>query len=210
MRTKRVLLDYSNLKDDELTTLAGKVVDCLDGHPTFTALPVPLEELQAQVTDYTRRWQKATNGGSLLEISEKNDARDRLLQSFKEIAFYVNRTAAGSRSLLLSSGLLLEADPKPSQVPGKVTGTALADGRQQNQMNVLFNRMKSAVLYEYEIAEEVGPDNQPIWKYNFQTSSSRGNVFAPTVPDRVYYLRVRARNKKGIGDWSDTASLRAR
>lgn len=211
MRTKKVLLDYSELHDHELNTMVGKVLDCLDGHAVLTELPVTIEVLEEQMTDFRAKWQIASNGGSTLQSAEKNDARAVLLRSLKDIAFYVNKVASGSRSVLLSSGLRLEADPKPSQTPAQVTGVSLIDGKQKGQFLLGFQSLRGkALFYEYEFADELDGDGNPDWKYAFQTSDSRGNVFAPTTSGRTYYVRVRARNKKGIGDWSETVSLLAR
>lgn len=210
MRKKKLILDYSGLNDDELNTLTGKVLDCMEGHTTFTDLPVALADLEAQVLDFRSKWQKASRGGSRLEIAEKNDAKGVVAESLKDIAFYVNKLGKGSHSLLLSSGLLLEADQKPSASPGQGTGAKLSDGKQRGQMQVRFDSLKEALLYEYEIADSLDDDGQPDWKETFQTGSSKANVYAVTVPGRTYYMRVRARNKKGIGDWSEVASLMAR
>ena len=210
MRVKKVVLDYSGLSDDELNTLVGKVLDCMTGHTTFTTLPLELEDFEAEVMDFRTKWQKASRGGSLLEIAEKNDAKDVLALSLKDLAFYVNKVSKGSRSLLLSSGLILEADQKPSDVPDQVGDAELRDGKQQGQMQVKFKPVRNALLYEYQVTNILGEDNLPVWRETFQASSSRGNIYAVTEPDKIYYLRVRARNKKGIGDWSQVASLKAR
>ena len=210
MRKKKVVLDYSGLKDDELNTLAGKVLDCLNAHVTFTDPPVELADLEAQVKDFRNKWQKASRGGSLLEIAEKNDAKELIALSLKDIAFYVNKLSKGSRSLLLSSGLILEADQRPNEVPDRMTGGELSDGKQIGQLQVKFKPQKGALIYEYEIADSLDADGQPDWKENFQTGTSQGNIYAVAKPNCMYYLRIRARNKKGIGDWSDVASLKTR
>lgn len=210
MRRKKVVLDYSGLKDDELNTLAGKVLDCLDGHETFIDPPVELEVLEEQITDFRLKWQKASRGGSLLEIALKNDAKDIIAFSLKEIAFYVNKIGRGSHSTLLSSGLILEADRKASQAPDQVIGVELRDGKQKGQLEVRFAPLKAAALYEYEIASSLTEDAEPDWNEVFQASSSLNNIYAIAKPDHIYYLRVRARNKRGIGDWSEVASLKTR
>lgn len=210
MRKKKVILDYAHFNDDELNTLAGRVLACLEGHAAFTQLPVELDVLEAQILDFREKWQIASGGGGALDSAIKNDAKNLLALSLKDIAFYVNKVANGSHSLLLGSGLQLEAERKARQVPAQITGAMLIDGKQKNQMEVKFDPQKSAELYEYEIADSLDEDGNPIWNENFQAGSSRNNVYAPTTEGVIYYLRVRARNKKGIGDWSDTYVLRAR
>ncbi|MBL1410810.1 fibronectin type III domain-containing protein [Sphingobacterium faecale] len=210
MRKKKVVLDYSGLKDDEFSTLAGKVVDCLDGHPLFTDLPVAVADLKAEVELYKSRWQKASRGGSLVEIAEKNDTKRDVSEMLRKIAFYVNEVGNGVRSALLSSGLILEADPSSMPTPAKTTNASLTDGLQQDQFKVGFDRVPNALLYEYQISDKDDEQGNPIWSDSYRTGSTRGNVFAPVVKDVTYRLRVRAVNKKGAGDWSDVVSLRAR
>ena len=210
MRKKKVILDYSLVSDDEFNTMVGKVLDCLDGHAILVDLPISLVELKAQADDYTAKWQKASRGGSVLEIAEKNDSKRAVSQQLRSIAFYVNTVADGSRSILLSSGLILESDRKSSQIPGVVQEVALLDGRQRNQLQVKFRSLKDALLYEYQVTSNMDAFDQPEWGDTLQTSTSYANIFSPVQPGFTYYLRVRARNKRGIGDWSDAVSLTAR
>ncbi|MDH5828731.1 fibronectin type III domain-containing protein [Sphingobacterium faecium] len=210
MRKKKVISDYTIVSDHEFNTMVGKVLDCLDGHIILVDLPITLVELKAQADDFKAKWQRASRGGSVLEIAEKNDSKKKLAASLKSIAFYVNTVADGSRSILLSSGLMLENDHKPSEVPGLVQEVALMDGKQRNQMGIKFKPLKEAIVYEYQIASTLDAFDQPVWGENFQTSTSYSNIFSPVQPGFTYYLRVRARNRRGIGDWSDAVSLTAR
>lgn len=210
MRKKKLILDYTGVNDDEFNTLIGKVIDCLTGHAVLTTPPVTLEDLKTQADDFVTKWQRASRGGSILEIAEKNAAKEMLALSLKDIAFYVNKIADGSRAILLSSGLILEADPKSADTPEVVTEVSLVDGRQRNQLLVKFKAQKSAIMYEYQVANAMDADGEPLWGDSFDTSKSYGNVFSPVFPGQIYYLRVRGRNKKGVGDWSAVASLRTR
>lgn len=210
MRKRKLILDYSKINDDEFNTLVGKVLDCLDGHALLTDLPIPLVDLRTQADDYKAKWQKASRGGSLLEIEEKNDSKRVLIKSFRSIAFYVNTVADGSRSILLSSGLILELDPRSVDVPAVVKEVVLLDGKQRNQLQIRFKPLKDALLYEYQVSRELDGQDQPVWGETFQTSSSFGNVFSPVRAGYTYYLRLRARNRRGIGDWCEVVSLTAR
>lgn len=210
MRKKKVVLDYSGLKDDEFSTLIGKVLDCLEGHTLFTDLPVAIADLKVEVELYKSRWQKASRGGSLVEIAQKNDTKRDVCEMLRKIAFYVNEVGNGTRSALLSSGLILEVDPSSTPVPPKVTKATLMDGLQQDQFKIGFDKVPNALLYEYQVSDIDDGQGNPVWGESYRTGSSRGNVFAPVVKDVTYKLRVRAVNKKGAGDWSEVVSLRAR
>lgn len=210
MRKKKVILDYSGITDHEFNTMIGKVLDCLDGHLVLTDLPIPVTDLKMQVDDFKMKWQKASRGGSILEIEEKNESKKVLVQSLRRIAFYVNTVANGSRSILLSSGLILELDPRNVEVPDVVKEVALLDGKQRNQLQIKFKPLKEALLYEYQVTNTLDQFDQPVWGETFQASSSYGNVFSPSVPGYVYYLRIRARNRRGIGDWCDVVNITAR
>lgn len=210
MRKKKVILDYSGINDHEFNTMVGKVLDCLDGHAILIDLPIPLADLKTQAEDFKFKWQKASRGGSMLEIEEKNDSKKLLVLSLRSIAFYVNTVADGSRSILLSSGLILELDPRAAEVPGIVLGVELMDGKQRNQLQVRFKPLREAILYEYQVTSELDGFDQPLWGETFQASSSYGNVFSPVKPGYTYYLRLRARNRRGIGDWCEAVRLTAR
>jgi len=210
MRKKKVVLDYTGVNDDEFNTLIGKVIDCLTGHAVLTTLPVSLADLKTQADDFATKWQRASRGGSVLESAEKNDAKRILAASLKDIAFYVNKVADGSRSILLSSGLILEADPKSVGTPEVMIEASLVDGRQRNQLGIKFKPLRSAIMYEYQVTNAADADGEPLWGDSFETSTSYGNVFSPVSPGQIYYMRIRGRNKKGAGDWSTVSSLLAR
>jgi hypothetical protein len=210
VRKKKLILDYSQINDDGFNTLVGKVLDCLKDHVVLVDLPVSLEDLQNQADDFKVKWQKASRGGSVLEIAEKNDSKKIVADSLKKTAFYVNMVADGSRSILLSSGLILENDAKAAQIPGQVQGAALVDGRQSNQMQIKFKPIKDALLYEYQVTSDLDQFDQPVWGEIFQTSTSYANIFSPVKPGFTYHLRIRARNRRGIGDWCEAVRLTAR
>lgn len=65
-------------------------------------------------------------------------------------------------------------------------------------------------MYEYQVANALEGEGEPIWGDSYETSTSFGNVFSPVFPGQIYYMRIRGRNKKGVGDWSAVASIRTR
>lgn len=77
-------------------------------------------------------------------------------------------------------------------------------------MQIKFKPIKDALLYEYQVTSELDQFDQPAWGEIFQTSTSYANIFSPVKPGFTYYLRIRARNRRGIGDWCEAVRLTAR
>lgn len=210
MKIKKVKTNYQRLKMDELHTLAGKVVACMKDSNVFTDLPIDIEDLENIAQDFQRTWETAKDGGSKLDRSHRDEARTILLEAFSRLAIYVNQTARGQLSVLLSSGFELEAEQKPTKITEPPQRVKLKDGPQKNQLALQFQAVADSLFYEYEYADDLDDEGMPIWNEPLQTGSSSLNIIAPTQAGLTYYARVRTRNTAGASDWSDTVSLMAR
>lgn len=209
MRKKKVRTNYEKLKFDELHTLAGKVVACIKESTVFTDLPMTVEELETHAQDYQTKWEVA-KGGSKLHKTLRDEARLVLLETFSRLATYVNHTAQGKISVLVSSGFDLTSDHKPLQITETPVLVRLLDGPQKNQLLLRFQGVKNRSFYEYQYADNVDVLGEPIWGEILQTRNRSTNIIAPTQPGTVYYARVRTRNGVGASDWSAVVSLMAR
>lgn len=210
MRKERLLLSYTHLTDYELSTLAGRVLVAITGNPHF-ADPMPaLADFEPLVNDYRAKHEIASRRGSALEISEKNESRRLLLQALKQLAFYANTVADGSQPVLVSSGLILASQPSEVFVPDVPRLLRLRDGRISGQMRLDFEAVKDAWEYLYTVSGTVDEQGAIVWPEPQLTTRSNLNFIDPVEPGTIYYARVRARNSKGLGDWSETVSLIAR
>ncbi len=210
MRTNKVISNYDKLMDDELATLASGVEDALTGNVNFPDPNPTLPEFTAAAADYRAKLAVASRKGSALEVSLKNEARKVVLNLLRRLAFYVNEIGQGNAPILYSSGLRLNAQPKEMQAPTVPDGVRLRDGRQSGQIRLDFNPLKEAWEYEYAVSSEVDENKDPIWGEPLSTTSSRANILAPVIPGMIYRVRVRARNGRGLGDWSEAVTLIAR
>lgn len=210
MRKERVLLSYSHLTDYELSTLAGRVLAAVTDNDNFPDPMPSLAEFEPLVNTYRARHEVASRRGSALEISEKNDSRRLLLLGLKQLAFHVNMVADGSLPILVSSGLILASQPTEIFVPDVPRLLRLRDGRVSGQIRLDFQPVKDAWEYLYTVSDTVDEQGNIVWSEPVITTRSRLNFIDPVEPGTTYYARVRARNSKGIGDWSETVSLIAR
>ena len=210
MRQKKVKTNYERLRMDDLHTLAGKVVACMQESTLFTDPPVDIEELENLAQDFQHTWEIAKDGGSKMERSLRDEARQSLLDAFRKTANYVNQVARGQLPALLSSGFELENDQKRLQPTAPPSWVKLTDGPQKNQLLLRFEPVKKSSFYEYQYTAETEMEEKPVWGETLQTRKAQSNILAPTKAGHTYYVRVRTRNAAGSSDWSNTVSLLAR
>lgn len=210
MRKDRLILSYTHLTDYELSTLAGRMLAAMTDNAHFES-PIPaLADIEPLVNDYRAKHEIASRRGSALEVSEKNESRRLLLEALKQLAFYVNVVADGSHPVLVSSGLVLASQPGEVFVPDVPRLLRLRDGRISGQMRLNFESVKDAYEYLYTVSDTVDEQGNIVWPEPQLTTRSNLNYIDQVEPGKTYYARVRARNAKGLGDWSETVSLIAR
>lgn len=211
MTTKRrALTNFKHLKDDGLLSQATTVHQAMKGNLNFPN-PVPdITVLQSAFDDYQERLGTVKLKGGFYEASLKNDSRKALEGVLRQLAFHVNTIADGDLSMILSSGFPLTAVSISSHFPGVSNTTRLKDGKQRGYFRFDFDKVPDALLYEIQVASTKDVDGELEWDSGFNTTSSMNNIITPTLAGVIYYVRVRAVNGKGVGDWSEAASLLAR
>jgi len=210
MRKATVYIAYEKWDDYSLSTLAGRTLTAMTGNESF---PDPRPDMDAYallVNDYRAKHQVTSNGGSRLEKEAKDNAKAAVAQAMKELAFYVNTVANGNREILASSGFELVSGRQPSTIPGIPANIRLLDGRVSGEMRMMFSSLRAAWEYEYCYATSLDGDGTPDWGEIIRTTNSRLNYINSLTPGERVYARVRARNNKGAGDWSEPVSLIAR
>ncbi len=201
---------FKHLRDNDLLNLGGTVLLAMDGNANFPTPDPTLVAVQATYDDYKAKLEAASRKGGPLEKSLKNDAREVLLAQLKRLAHYVSGVADGSLSVILSSGFPPSGTPVRQLPPMTPERVRLADYRQSGQLQLGFDAVPGAWLYEYAYSSDKLPDGTIVWPDALVARSSRGNVIAPVTPGVTYYARVRARNGAGVSDWSEPVSLIAR
>lgn len=207
---RQVLTNFARLTDAALANLGGTTLQAMTGNANFPTPQPTLEDYGTAVDDFKDKLETASRKGSPMDFSIKNESREALLAQMRLLAQYVNNTANGVVSALLSSGFPLKAQPGTMPVPAVPERVRLSDGRQRGQLRLDFDAVKYAWEYEYAVAHENDGQGQPQWGELLATTISRGNIIAPVVAGLTYFVRVRARNGRGIGDWCEPVSLIAR
>ena len=207
MATKfKALVGFTRMKDDELMVTAATIIGAMTDNVHFEQPTPTLAVVQGLLDDFSARLSASRRRGSPEETALKNESRLPLEAALRQLAYYVNSISDGHLSTLLSSGFPTNSAGGSVQVPLKVEGVKLGDGRQSGQVRLDFARQRNVLVYEYQF-RIVGGDE---WSERFTTSSSRANIIAPLAVAERHEVRVRAVNTQGTGDWSDNASILVR
>lgn len=210
MPKQRVYISYQKWSDNALSTLGGRTATFLTGNAFFPDLPVPIIDYAVLAEDYRTMLELAIRSGSKLEITAKNNARRKLLEAMRQQAFYVNTIANGDAHVLASSGFIQIDAAQSLKPPFAPLLVRLRDGNRQGELLLTFESITNAWEYEYSIASERNGMGELIWGPLHSTTNTRANTIEGLEEGVRYHVRVRARNGRGISDWSQPVSIIAR
>ena len=117
--TYKVIDNYARYRDGELANLSNRVLDRMTNNTTYPSPTPTLAMIQQALQDYQAVFNKAP-GGDLSIKSEKNDKRLVLENQLSQLAGYVNTTANGDKTKLLTSGFPLVRKKANTQKLGSV------------------------------------------------------------------------------------------
>ncbi len=210
--SRQVKTNYDRLRDADLGYLASTVLQAMGQNSAVFANPVPpLTDLEQVLADYNEKMDLANKKGSPEDAQAKNAARDVLVDTLRRLAFYVNTVAKGVLHQLLSSGFRLRDLPSALTVPGIPQRVRMVDGDVSGELALLFDAVHKASHYEYELGTMAG--DIIVWEKSGTVRSGRKrrhNIISPLIRAMTYYVRVRACNAHGKGDWSTPVSQVAR
>lgn len=207
MYTPRVYLDYSRLGDADLATVGGKTVRDMTDNANFPDPTPELADYTTAVNDYRAKHEVASETKGKFATTAKDIARLHLLQQMKRLASYVNFTADGDANKLVGSGFTLIPPPTANGVPGVPLWVRVRRGAQKGQLNMDCAKVKHAWQYEYQLGRQLEENGPIVWEDTIhRTTRSKPNVIAGLAHLVTYWVRVRAMNGHGTGDWSGPAS----
>lgn len=202
--------NFAELKDDEFVVFADKVITAISENSLFADIDPTPAELQVLADDYQEKQEVSSRGGSVLENMQKNDSRDALSKALKKWAHFVNEVADGNSTILTSSGMILAKPRTASEVPDIIGCVKLKDSSRSRQILASFEPQENIRGYEVQVGTIEDGQVNIQWGETQHSNSSRNFLIDELEPGVRYYVRVRARNSAGTGDWSEPVSLIAR
>jgi hypothetical protein len=189
---KKVIVDYSKLRDAELLSFCKIVVQSMDGNANFPA-PVPtVEDMRATLADYESALTDAGNHDRQA-VSRKNSLKKTTSDQVRQWAMYVNTVSQGNLNMLNSSNFKLAKDREPLWVAVPVIKTVM-QGINPGTLVVVVEKDKGAKGYLYQIAEDPVTESTE-WE-SYGDSRTRFE-FSNLEQGKKYWLRVIAIGSNG-------------
>ena len=212
----RALGGFGQHRDSVLLVEADVILSSMEGNPHFPDPTPSLSEVESAYNEYLRNLAQVNWTHGRVDRVLKRESKARLATLLGELAAHVNFVAKGKLSILYTSGFPVFTGRKKGTVPDVPTGGRLSDGQLLDEVRFDFNPLGRDLTYECRYAvwtsyDEVEPHSPKLqWENSLFTTRSRNNVIKGIPSRSTVFIKVRAINSYGTGDWSDVVSLRVR
>jgi hypothetical protein len=193
MKKSRTIISFTRLSDGGLEAKALSIIDKMTDNATFPN-PVPsLADVNAALTEYSAAFSNAQNKDKV-QVAIKNIKREALIDLLRSLAAYVNFTANGNKSVIVSAGFdankgIVGALPMPDPKNFKVVS-----GRNSGEAVTSVSGVRGVKSYVHQYTPDPLTDTS-IWQSKYV--STRTNTFTGLEPAKKLWFRVMA---IGTGD----------
>jgi len=219
----------SNLRNIKVAVLiqqARHIVTEMTGNAHFVT-PIPaLADITNKINALENAYEDSKSG-SHAKKAEMHQLTKDLKHMISFITNYVNFIAQGDEQIILSSGLQLYKEHEKSGLLPAPADVHLSNGFNEGEVTVSFKKVNKAKSYEIEYFEtnfaqsaqnpaqqtetiagiNLGLNLSEIpWKRANPCTKSKCIINKLTPTSRVI-VRVAAVNSKGVGEWSDVATM---
>jgi hypothetical protein len=201
----KVKLNLNGLPDALIIQQCTNIKTAMTGNATF-ATPIPtLTAFGTFITTAQNKLTAADNAQTLAKqaTGDKDTAIAALLAAASQLATYVDLTANGDQSKILSAGMDVRAARSPSTTPAQVMNLSLTAGDSSGELDLHWDPVPGSKSYEIQTSPD--PVTSSSWVSQPSVTKSKTAIFGLTSGAKMW-ARVRAVNPAGQGPWSDPAT----
>lgn len=201
METSKVSIDFSMNKytDKELLVKASYIISQMTGNTHFPS-PIPvLNELTEGKDNFNTSLMKVVDGNHQ-DTVEKNNRRLVLENLLRMEGAYVQSVSLGSEEIILTSGFDTNKKASPVGPLPMVTGIAAKSGLSRGSLEISWNVVPHANMYEIKYTEAPINENS-VWVYTSVTKHRI--VIEGLVQGKQYAFLIAAAGSDPSRNWSD-------
>ena len=174
----------------------------LTGNANFPTLPVSLATFGTKITSAQAKLTASDNAAALSKqaTADKDTEIAALIAMAMQLVGYVDLTANGDESKILSAGLSVRSARVPQSVPVQVQNLALTTGDNTGEIDAQWDGISNAKSFEVQTSPD--PFTDASWRTADTVTNSKVALTGLTSGAKIW-VRVRDVNSKGKGPWSD-------
>ena len=199
MAVKKLILDFSDLKDAELAPKAENIVTSITGNIAFPDPSPSMVAMQQSIDFYSAALAKVVNNGTKADTIIKDDKRKILEGELVQLGTYVMGKAAGDGAVLASSGYDLWKQKEKIGPLDKAENLKVQPGANKGSVDLSVNKIANADFYEFQYSEF--PLNGAGWQT--RTSQKTKITIDSLVSGKQYTFRVAGAGSDLSRNWSD-------
>jgi len=200
MRKTTVVLNFIPYAVSEKVSFCRNVNDKLFGNALYPTPDVTLVDANAAVDALESAILAAKDGGHTA-ISAMHDAEKLVNEIYRKLANYVDRTAAGDDTSILSSGFHISKQPV---ITPKAT-LAAVDGEHSGSVRLVAKALLGAVAYLWQMAIDDAAGTGLVWIAIGSSTRANFEVSGLEVMKR-YKFRFAAVTVDGTTDYCEPVS----
>ena len=201
----KVKFTLANLPDNDVILKCVNLKTALTGNANFPTLPVTLSAFGTAITTAQAALTAADNAAAAAKqaTADKDIAVAAMVAIAMQEVGYVDLTANGDESMILSAGIPVRAARTPQTVPGQVLNLSLTSSDNAGALDVHWDSLSGAKSFEVQTSPD--PFTTTSW-VTADTLTNSKTTLTGYVSGSKLWVRVRGINSAGKGAWSDPAT----
>lgn len=199
-----IALNLRDMNPAERAQFGAKVKTDMTGNAHFPTPDPTLADLEAAITEVNQAVAEANvkRQAALQATTVVNQKSDRLGTVLTNLAHYVEKTAAGDKAILQSSGMTPRAERTATVELEQVKDLSVTAGDEQGELDLHWDPVPRAKYYEYQTSPAA---DTGVWNPCSTGTASKATIKGLTSGCKIW-VRVRAHGPNGlVGAWSDPA-----
>jgi hypothetical protein len=207
MATKKIkaLDGFSKANDNDVVNRGTAVQTGMNGNPNFPASPVDLAVLKTNIDSLSTLVSESLDGSKKV-IAQKNKQRETVIEMLRLLARYVEVACKNDMAIFQSSGFEAASSTKVQAQALSETIRSIEHGANSGQIIVRIKGVPKALNHELRYAVLAG-GAPGTWTTIPVTSVRAPLALTSLNPGSTYAFQVRALNKDGYTDWSDSVTF---
>ncbi len=201
----KVKFSLSGVPDGDTIQTCSNLKTALTGNANFTT-PVPaLTTFGTAITAAQTALTASDNAAAASKqaTANKDAAIAALTALANQLVNYVDLTANGDETKILSAGLSVRAARTPQTIPNQVMNLSLTTSDNAGALDVHWDSLSGAKSFEVQTSPD--PFTTTSWVTADTLTNSQTTLTGFTSGSKLW-VRVRAINSAGKGAWSDPAT----